>query len=133
LVLLATEGEPRLKPSDIEFRLPRPSYTVDTLAYLTEKYPQHEFILLMGSDSLQNLEKWKNFAYILRHFPIYVYLRQGHEHLPEFKEGHIRVFSAPYLPISATHIREIRKSGRSIRYLVPESVREEIERNGYYQ
>ena len=65
LVRLATEKTPQIKPVDIEFRLPRPSYTVDTLTYLNEKYPQHEFCIIMGSDSVQNLPNWKNASFIM--------------------------------------------------------------------
>lgn len=133
LVQAAIEEEPRLKASDIEFRLPRPSYTIDTLTYLQEKYPQHQFSIIMGSDSLQNLQKWKNFLQLLAHYPIYVYKRPGFEHIPVFENGKIYVLDAPLLQISATHIRENARKGKSIRYLVPERVREEIEQNGYYR
>jgi nicotinate-nucleotide adenylyltransferase len=133
LANLAIEGENKLKASDIEFKLPRPSYTADTLAYLIEKYPQHEFAILMGSDSLRNLPKWKNYPYILKHFPLYIYTRLGFETLPEYPEARIHSVDAPLIQISSTHVRENVKSGRSIRYLVPEAVREEIERNGYYR
>jgi len=134
LVQAAIEGENRLKASDIEFKLPRPSYTVDTLAYLQEKYPSYQFSIIMGSDSFQNLPKWKNYSWLLQHFPVYVYKRPAHEILPFFPEAKkIVVLEAPLLPISATHIRKSVKEGKSIRYLVPEAVREEIERNGYYR
>jgi nicotinate-nucleotide adenylyltransferase len=134
LVQAAIEGENRLKASDIEFKLPKPSYTVDTLAYLQEKYPSYQFSIVMGSDSFQNLPKWKNYNWLLQHFPIYVYKRPAHETLPSFPGAKkIIVLEAPLLPISATHIRKSVKEGKSIRYLVPEAVREEIERNGYYR
>jgi nicotinate-nucleotide adenylyltransferase len=133
LVKTAIEGEDDLKASDIEFKLPRPSYTTDTLAYLREKYPSNEFAIIMGSDSFQNLPKWKNYASILHNYPIYVYKRSGHEQLPQFPGSIVHVLDAPLLPISATEIRNNVKSGKSIRYLVPETVREEIERNGYYR
>lgn len=134
LVQTAIEGESRLKASDIEFKLPKPSYTVDTLTYLQEKYPSHQFSIIMGSDSFQNLPKWKNYTWLLQHFPIYVYKRPDHEVLPSFPGAKkIIVLDAPLLPISATHIRKNVKEGKSIRYLVPDAVREEIERNGYYR
>src|SRR5215203_3377614 len=120
LVQLAIDDEPGLKASDIEFRLPRPSYTADTLAYLQEKYPQHEFSVIMGSDSFQNLSKWKNPQYILKHHVIYVYKRPGFDvTLDEDMKTNVRVLDAPMLEISATHIRNNIKQGRSIRYLVP--------------
>jgi nicotinate (nicotinamide) nucleotide adenylyltransferase len=133
LVQLAIEQEPKLKASDIEFRLPQPSYTVDTLAYLQEKYPHHQFAIIMGSDSFENLAKWKNYEYILQHCPIYVYTRPGHEVNNTFTNARIIVQDAPLLQISATYIRNTIKQGKSIRYLVPDKVLEEIERNGYYR
>jgi len=134
LVNLAVEGENRLKASDIEFKLPRPSYTVDTLAYLQEKYPSYQFSIIMGSDSFQNLPKWKNFLYLLSNYPLYIYKRPGHETLPAYPRAmKIEVLDAPLLPISATYIRKNIKEGKSVRYLVPDSVREEIERTGYYR
>ena len=134
LVQVAIEGENKLKASDIEFKLPKPSYTVDTLTYLQEKYPSYQFSVVMGSDSFQNLPKWKDYNWLLQHFPIYVYKRPGHEVLPSFPAAKkIIVLDAPLLPISATHIRKNVKEGKSIRYLVPDTVREEIERNGYYR
>ncbi len=133
LVQLAIEGEKNLKASDIEFKLPKPSYTVDTLAYLQERYPVHQFAIIMGSDSLQNLPKWKNYQWLLRHYPIYVYQRPDHETVALYPEAMgLHVMHAPLLPISSTHIRHHIKEGKSIRYLVPDAVREEIEKSGYY-
>ena len=134
LVQLAVEGENKLKASDIEFKLPKPSYTVDTLTYLQEKYPAHQFSIIMGSDSFQNLPKWKNYTHLLRNYPIYIYKRMAHETIPPHPEAKkLILLEAPLLPISATDIRKKIKAGKSIRYLVPETVREEIERNGYYR
>jgi nicotinate-nucleotide adenylyltransferase len=133
LVQLAIEGENNLKALDIEFKLPKPSYTVDTLAYLQEKYPAHEFSIILGSDSFQNLPKWKNSEWLLKNYPVYVYRRPEHQQLPVYPEAKdIHILKAPLLPISSTEIRKKIKEGKSIRYLVPEAVRAEIERNGYY-
>lgn len=133
LVKLAVEGEKNLRASDIEFKLPKPSYTIDTLTYLQEKYPNHEFSVIMGSDSFQNLPKWKNSQWLLKNYPIYIYTRPGYETLPDYREAReIHKLDAPLLPISSTGIRKDIKAGKSIRYLVPENVRAEIERNGYY-
>jgi nicotinate-nucleotide adenylyltransferase len=133
LVQLAIEGEAGFKASDIEFKLPKPSYTIDTLTYVQEKYPNHEFSIIMGSDSYQNLPKWKNADYLLAHYSIYVYKRPGNETLPNYSSAkEIHALDAPLLPISSTYVRKNIKDGKSIRYLVPESVRTEIERNGYY-
>lgn len=133
LVQLAIDDEPGLKSSDIEFRLPRPSYTADTLIYLQEKYAQHSFSVIMGSDSFQNLSKWKNPDYILKHHTIYVYKRPGFEVAQDNLHPSVHVLKAPLLEISATHIRENVRSGHSIRFLVPDKVKEEIEKNGYYR
>jgi nicotinate-nucleotide adenylyltransferase len=132
LVRLATEEDNRIKASDIEFGLPKPSYTTATLAYLTEKYPEHEFCIIMGSDSFQNLDKWKNYEIIIRNHEIYVYLRPG---FPAENRlgGRVHILEAPFLQISATQLRKYIKEGRSIRYMVPENVREEIEKGNYYK
>jgi nicotinate-nucleotide adenylyltransferase len=133
LIQLAIENAPALKVTDIEFRLPRPSYTADTLTYLGEKYPQHSFSIIMGSDSFENLSRWKNYQHLLQHYPIYVYKRPGHEITTTYEGSQVTVLKAPLLEISATHIRNTVKEGKSIRYLVPDKVAEEIERNGYYR
>lgn len=133
LVQIAIEGEAKLKATDIEFRLPKPSYTVTTLAYLQEKYPTHEFAIIMGSDSFENLPRWKNYEHILANYPIYVYKRPNHEVTNTFEQASVTILKAPLLEISATHIRKNIKESKSIRYLVPDSVKEEIERNSYYR
>lgn len=132
-IQLSIEDSYNLKVTDIEFRLPRPSYTVDTLAYLSEKYPNNEFAVIMGSDSFENLSRWKNYEHILTNYPIYVYKRPGHEITNEYEGSRVTVLKAPMLEISATHIRNTIKAGKSIRYLVPDKVAVEIERNGYYR
>jgi len=133
LLQISIEGESELKVSDIEFKLPKPSYTSDTLAYLREKHPETEFALIMGSDSFQNLPKWKNYQYILGSYPIYIFKRPGYTKLPEYEGARVIIVEAPLIPISATHIRKLIREGKSIRYLVTEAARAEIERNGYYR
>ena len=134
LVQAAIEGELRLRASDVEFKLPRPSYTADTLAYLHEKYPSHHFSIIMGSDSFQNISRWKNYQYLLKNYTVYLYARPEHEQISEYPEAKsVVLLKAPLLPISATDIRKKIRDGKSIRYWVPEAVREEIERNGYYK
>ncbi len=132
MIKAAIDGENRLRASDIEFRLPKPSYTIDTLTYIHEKYPQHEFSIIMGSDSYQNLPRWKNYEQLLRHTEFYIYIRAGFEDIPEYPNARAYILEAPLLQISATHIRNTLKEGKSIRYLVPDLVKEEIERNRYY-
>lgn len=125
LVQKAIEDDPRLQASDIEFNLPKPSYTIHTLAYLKEKYPQHEFHIIMGSDSFQNLPKWKNAELILANYSIIVYKRPGFEKI-ESNSTAIQILNAPLLQISATHIRELIRDGKSVKYLLPQKVEEEI-------
>jgi nicotinate-nucleotide adenylyltransferase len=132
LLNLATENDSRIKISDVEFNLPRPSYTSVTLLHLQEKYPAHEFSIIMGSDSFQNLHKWKNYEFIIKNHSIYIYQRPGFE-INNTINANIVVVDAPLLQISATHIRRLIKSGKSIRYLVPDKVIEEIEKSNYYK
>ncbi len=132
LVNLAIQKSSSFKAIDIEFNLPKPSYTINTLIYLQEKYPQHEFSIVMGSDSLQNLDKWKNAETIMERYPIYVYQRPGFPAIQE-KVNDLHILTAPLLEISATHIRELIVAGKSIRFLVPEIVHDEIELAGYYK
>ena len=132
LVRLATEDDSRIKASDIEFGLPKPSYTVNTLAYLAEKYPGYEFCIIMGSDSFQNLEKWKNAEVIVKNYPIYVYMRPGFP-INNQMRAQLHVAEAPLLEISATQLRNTIMEGKSIRYMVPDKVLEEIKRGNYYR
>jgi len=132
LVRLATQDDNRIKCSDIEFNLPKPSYTSNTLTFLSEKYPQHHFSLIMGSDSYQNLEKWKNYETIINNYPVYVYKREGHE-IKKTLDKEAVILNAPIIQISASQIREHIKLAKSIRYLVPEIVREEIESRKFYK
>lgn len=131
LVKLAVEDDAALDVSDIEFKLPKPSYTIDTLTYLTEKYPQHQFSVIMGSDSYQNISKWKNADWLQQSYHLYLYLR------PEFPvenpPANVSIIPAPMLEISATQIRSLIQQNKSIRYLVPDKVREEIEQNRYFK
>lgn len=132
LVQSALEGESKIRASNIEFQLPKPSYTVDTLSYLKDKYPQHEFAIIMGSDSFCNLTKWKNYEIIVKNIPLYIYERQGFNISNELN-ANIHILKAPLLQISSTNIRDLIKQKKSIRYMVPDIVKEEIEQNGYYK
>jgi len=132
LVATAIEGEPKLKASNVEFQLPRPSYTIDTLTYLKERHPSHQFSIIMGSDSIQNIHNWKNHELLLRNHRIYVYNRPGNIYSGKEQSENIQVVSAPLLEISSTYIRSLIVQKKSIRYLVPDTVREEIENNLFY-
>jgi nicotinate-nucleotide adenylyltransferase len=132
LVNKAIESDNRMKASDIEFNLPKPSYTSDTLAYLNEKYPDHEFSIIIGSDSFQNLSKWKNFEYIINNYQIIIYNRPGFE-VTNTLGAKVELMNAPLLEISATYIRELVKKNKSIKYLVPESIEQEIQHNRFFQ
>lgn len=131
LIRSAIEGENNLRVSNVEFKLPKPSYTVDTLAYLKEKYPQHEFCILMGSDGFENLNNWKNYEIIIANHLIYIYVRSGHP-ISLTHGATIKILNAPLLDISSTHIRELIKRKKSIRFLVPDVVKNEIETGNYY-
>lgn len=131
LLRVATEDDIRVKVLDIEFNLPKPSYTSTTLAHLEEKYPGNHFSLIMGSDSFQNLDKWRNFETIIKNYVIYIYKRPGFEVNNSINAQIIEV-DAPLLQISSTEIRQMIREKKSIRYLVPDKVKEEIDRGGYY-
>ena len=135
MVRLATEDYPKIKPSDIEFNLPQPNYTVNTLAHLKDKFPTYEFSLIMGEDNLNSLHKWKNYYYILENHDIYIYPRLTSELENLDLKTHPRVhkIDAPIVEISSTFIRESIKNKKNVRPLLPESVWEEIDYNNYYR
>jgi nicotinate-nucleotide adenylyltransferase len=124
MVELAIDGNFHFRASDVEFRMPRPSYTIDTLTYLSEQYPQHQFCLFLGSDNLGQLKKWKNYEQILEHYKILVYPRPGDPKLLEHPS--IQLIEAPLLDISATFIRKSIQENKSVRYLLPETVSDYI-------
>jgi nicotinate-nucleotide adenylyltransferase len=122
----------RLKASDIEFSMPRPSFTIDTLTRIQEKFPQHQFRLIMGEDNLAQFANWKNHEAILTYFGLYIYPRPNAVATPFRDYPQVRLVAAPLLDISATFIRESLKQNKSIRYLVPEVVEEMIVRKKFY-
>ncbi len=122
LVRLAIGDNLLLKASDIEFSLPKPSYTIDTLTYLKEKHTEYEFVLIMGGDNLGSLHKWKNYELLLSQHQIYVYQRPSYELGELAVHPHVQLFEAPLMQISASYIRSCLKNGHSIQYLVPEPV-----------
>ena len=133
LVRLATENHPKIKASSIEFGLPKPSYTVDTLAYLKEKYPDYNFSLIMGGDNLAGLNKWKNYKYLIDNYDIYVYKRPNAKLDDiEFDTSRVIYCDAPLLDISSTMIRTMLAEGKSIQFFVPEVVYKELMKSSMY-
>ncbi len=139
LVFLATEEYTKIKPSDIEFKLPQPNYTINTLVHLQEKFPKHIFSLIMGEDNLKSLHKWKNYEVILQNHEIYVYPRfDGIGKLAkqnyEFENNpKIHFIAAPIVEISSTFIRENIKKKKNVRPLLPSKVWEYIDHNNLYK
>ncbi|MGB5942326.1 MAG: nicotinate (nicotinamide) nucleotide adenylyltransferase [Leeuwenhoekiella sp.] len=135
LVQLAVEDYPKLEASTIEFKLPQPNYTVNTLIHLQEKFPDYEFCLIMGEDNLKSLHKWKNYEVILEHHEIYVYPRVSEgtvEH--QFKDHpKIHVVDAPIVEISSTHIRNAVKAGKEVRPMLPPEVWKYMDEMNFYR
>ncbi len=135
MVFLATEDFPKLHPSDIEFKLQQPNYTVNTLAHLQEKFPQHEFALIMGEDNLNSLQKWKNYEVILQNHDIYVYPRLNSGELDEQFSNHPRIhyIDAPVIELSSTFIRESIKNNKNVEPMLPNKVWQYIDHNLFYK
>jgi nicotinate-nucleotide adenylyltransferase len=140
LVFLATEDYPKIKPSDIEFKLSQPNYTVNTLAHLQDKFPQHIFSLIMGEDNLKSLHKWKNYEVIMQNHEIYVYprldakgLTSGAENSAFENNSRIHFIDAPIVEISSTFIRENIKNKKNVQPLLPSKVWEYLDHNNFYR
>jgi nicotinate-nucleotide adenylyltransferase len=133
MVELALKDDFKIKPTDIEFRLPKPSYTIDTLTYLSERNPKHDFVLIVGTDNFQSFHKWKNYEQILKQYKLYVYPRPGYE-LGEY-ENHksLSLINAPLIEISSSFIRESIKNNKDIKYFLPEEVYKYIEKMNLYR
>jgi nicotinate-nucleotide adenylyltransferase len=145
LVFLATEDYPKIKPSDIEFKLAQPNYTVNTLVHLQEKYPEYAFSLIMGEDNLKSLHKWKNYDVILQNHEIYVYPRISEEKDTSLNDRltklnsesknntNIHIIDAPIVEISSTFIRKNIKNKKNVQPLLPSKVWEYIDHNNLYK
>ena len=134
MVQLAAEGDDRFKVSDIEFFLPKPSYTIDTLAYLKERHPHSRFKVLIGSDNLQSFHKWKNHDAILDNFGVIVYPRHGFDKAAIRQHKNIIVAEhAPIMEISSSFIRQAIKQGKDIRYFLPPKTWAYISKMGFYR
>jgi nicotinate-nucleotide adenylyltransferase len=126
LVQLAVEDNEKLVACNEEFYLPKPSYTIDTLTHLQEKYPTYEFSLVMGSDNILNIDKWKNYELLLERYTIYIYNRPEYNSDNIKIKGDIRFLEVPLLDISSTYIRNNIKENKSIKYLLHPSVEKYI-------
>lgn len=132
MVQAAVADNYKLQVSDIEFHLPKPSYTVHTLAHLAEKHPDKNFSLIIGEDNLESFPRWKNFQQIVDHYGLYVYPRPHVGESQLKSHPNVKLVDAPLLDISATFIRQCIKNNKSIRYLVPEPVESMIRAKGFY-
>jgi nicotinate-nucleotide adenylyltransferase len=133
LMRQAVGDDRRFRVSDVEFRLPRPSFTINTLEHLKEKFPDHLFSLIMGADNLENFSKWKEYERILDNYHILIYPRPGSGNSGHFSHDHIRWVEAPLLEISSTFIRQAIAEGRDVRYFVPERVWDYMDKMNYYR
>lgn len=132
MVEAAIEDNFKLRASDVEFRMPKPSYTIDTLTYLAEKHPQHQFFLIIGEDNLEQFTRWKNWEMILENHGLFVYPRPRAKESPLKEHPKVNFIEAPIIDISATFIRKSIKENRSIKYLVPDKVLDMIESRKYF-
>jgi len=133
LVKIAIEDNPRMKASDIEFKMPKPSYTMDTLTYLKEKYPNKDFVLIAGTDIFPSFHKWKNYKEILSNYKIYVYSRPDHDIGFYTNHPKVKIFNAPLMEISSSFIRNAIKNGKNINYMLPEKVSKYICEMHFYE
>ena len=135
MVYRATEAYDNIKPSNIEFGLPQPNYTVNTLAHLEEKYPDYQFALIMGEDNLNTLHKWKNNEVILERFEVFVYPRVTSTTIKEEFKNHPKItkIDAPIMEISSTFVRNAVKDGKRITPLLPQKVWEYIDEMNFYK
>ncbi|TGV01761.1 nicotinate (nicotinamide) nucleotide adenylyltransferase [Flavivirga rizhaonensis] len=135
MVYRATKDYTKLKPSDIEFNLPQPNYTINTLAYLQEKYPDNEFSLIMGEDNLKSFHKWRNYELILENHHIYVYPRISENKVETQFEGHKKIhhIDAPIMELSSTLIRNGIKAGKNVKPMLPEFVWEYLDEMNFYK
>ena len=133
LVKIAIEDNPKMKASDIEFKMPKPSYTIDTLTYLTEKYPKNDFVLIAGTDIFPSFHKWKNYKEILSQYEIYVYSRPDYDIGIYSDHPKIKIFNAPLMEISSSFIRKAIKEGKNVEFMLPKKVSEYILEMHFYE
>lgn len=126
------KDNPKLSVSDIEFSMPKPSFTIDTLVRLKEEHPENDYALIMGADNLQNFHKWKNYEQILENYSIYVYPRPRIEIEGTHKNIHI-IHGVPQMEISSSFIRKSIKEGKDISYLMPEKAWKYTDEMNFYR
>ncbi|MCJ7934491.1 MAG: nicotinate (nicotinamide) nucleotide adenylyltransferase [Chryseobacterium sp.] len=136
MVQLAVKNYPNMRASNVEFSLPKPSYTIDTLTYLHEKYPDYSFSLIMGEDNLNSLHKWKNSDILIKNHHIIVYPRvfEGEKKDSKYPEHeNISLIKAPVIELSATEIRSMLKEGKNVRPMLPPEVFEYLDGSSFYK
>nr|BFF39003.1 nicotinate (nicotinamide) nucleotide adenylyltransferase [Tenacibaculum mesophilum] len=135
MVYLATEEYEKIQPSDIEFRLPQPNYTINTLAHISEKHPSYNFSLIMGEDNLKSLHKWKNYEAILEDYNIYVYPRISEGIVESQFKNHKKIHrvEAPIIEISSTMIRKAIKEEKNCKPLLSQKVWKYIDEMNFYK
>ena len=133
MVNLAVEDDTRFRSSNIEFKLPKPSYTIHTLTYLQDKYPEREFVIISGTDIFPTFHKWKNWEQLLKFCKFYVYPRPGSQDHELTKHPSVKVFDAPMVEISASFIREAIRDGKNMSYFLPEKTYKYIQEMHFYE
>ena len=133
LVEAAITEDYNFRVCDVEFNMPKPNYTIDTLTYLREKHPEKKFRLIIGEDNLASFPKWKNFEQILTQYGLIVYPRPNAEPSDLMDHENVQFIEAPKMDISATLIRKLVRDNKSIKYLVPDAVETRIESKGYFR
>ncbi len=133
LLKTAIENDPGLRVSDIEFKMPKPSYTIHTLTWLDEKYPDRDFVLIAGSDIFESFHKWKNYEVLLEFYSVYLYNRPGSVPGKYINHPSIKFFAAPLMEISSSFIRKAIKDGKDVRYMMPPGVWEYIKEMHFYE
>jgi len=134
MVNRAIEGDSRFRTSNIEFGLPKPNYTIDTLTYLHEKFPNHQFSIIMGSDNLESFHKWKNYTIILENYGIIVYPRPGFDESKIIQHPNITIArNTPLMEISSSFIRESIKERKDVRHFMPQKAWEYLDEMNFYR
>jgi len=133
MVKRAIDDNPQFKASDIEFKLLQPSYTIHTLTYLSEKYPDHQFYLIMGADNLTVLDKWKNYEQILEQYHICVYPRPGFDGGDFQNHPKVQWINAPLIEISSSFIRQAIHQGKPVRYYLHPAVWKYMDEMNFYK